>query len=161
MSLNNYHYKWSINVWGRIIQIFVIDQYFFEGCVTGPVFLKFLCNDFLRLNSFVLIFYHLPEYNKNRMWIQLDYAPHHFCIKERFAESWTRRTVKLTLFHILSCLRNYRPNQMAVKITWFYNQGFFSRNNLNNILELIRQSFINITPDVLNKVRQCFRNRLG
>ncbi|KAJ8914803.1 hypothetical protein NQ315_014548 [Exocentrus adspersus] len=91
VQVNNHQHNWSINVWGGILHNYVIGPYIFQGSVTGEVFLNFLRNDFPRLIQ------HVPDFIKNRMWLQLDGAPAHFSVtvrhhlNEHFPNAWIGR----------------------------------------------------------------------
>ncbi|KAJ8915523.1 hypothetical protein NQ315_012404 [Exocentrus adspersus] len=89
VQVNNHQHNGSINVWGGILHKYVIGPYIFQGSVTGEVFLNFLRNDFPRLIQ------HVPNFIKNRMWLQLDGAPAHFSVtthlNEHFPNAWIGR----------------------------------------------------------------------
>lgn len=106
VNRHNYHYysdenphlsrstsqqRWSLNVWGGIIDNYVIGPFFFEGRVNGPIFLHFLHNNFRELIR------NVPLNIINTMWLQLDGAPIHFSamirqwIDEEFGERWIGR----------------------------------------------------------------------
>lgn len=89
--VQNYQHKWSVNVWGGIVNDYVIGPHFFEGHLTGAAFLDFLRNEFPRLIE------HVPDFIKNQMWLQLDGAPPHYSrevrqwIDQQFPERWIGR----------------------------------------------------------------------
>ncbi|KAJ8915286.1 hypothetical protein NQ315_014794 [Exocentrus adspersus] len=91
VQVNNHQHNWSINVWGGILHNYVIGPYILQGSVTGEVFQNFLRNDFPRLIQ------HVPDFIKNRMWLQLDEASAHFSVivrhhlNEHFPNAWIGR----------------------------------------------------------------------
>lgn len=91
LHTNNYQHKWSLNVWGGIVDNYAVGPYFFERKLNGQEFLRFLREDFPRLIE------HLPNHIKHEMWFQLDGAPAHFMrdVREEldimFPEKWIGR----------------------------------------------------------------------
>lgn len=68
----DHQHRWSINVWGGIIGEHVIGPHFFDGTLTGAIYLHFLENYLPQL------LVNLPERIRNRMWFQQDGAPPHY-----------------------------------------------------------------------------------
>lgn len=106
VNRHNYHYysdinphllhtssqhKWSINVWGGIINTTIVGPFFFEGCLNGEMYETFLRNDFLALIQAI------PQEVLNEMWYQHDGAPAHYAanvrnfLNEQFPNRWIGR----------------------------------------------------------------------
>ncbi|KAJ8912045.1 hypothetical protein NQ315_016732 [Exocentrus adspersus] len=124
----------GINVWGGILHNYVIGPYIFQGSVTGEVFLNFLRNDFPRLIQ------HVPDFIKNRMWLQLDGAPAHFR-----PTAWPPRSADLTPMDYFL---------WGVVKSDVYRVSATTRED---VVERFQQSFQRISPLVLSNVRRSFR----
>ena len=85
-------HRWSINVWGGIINNFVVGPYFFEEYLNGETYLHFL------RNAFQDIIDNLPLDVTRRMWFQQDGAPPHYSrevreyLNEEFPNRWIGRS---------------------------------------------------------------------
>lgn len=64
--------RFSLNVWGGIINDFVIGPFFLPGRLTGAVYRQFL------ENNLPLLIEHVPQEIRGAMWLQHDGAPAHF-----------------------------------------------------------------------------------
>lgn len=83
--------RWSLNVWAGIINNKLIGPYFFEGILTGQMYLEFLATELPVLLEDVDL-----ETRRN-MWFQQDGAPAHFhravrdFLHDRFGNHWIGR----------------------------------------------------------------------
>lgn len=156
--VNNFQHNWSLNVWGGIINDFVIGPYFFEDRVTGEVFLNFLRNDFPILTR------HVPNFIKEVMWLQLDGAPSHFHtnvrqhITENFPARWIGRLGPVA----------WPPRSPDLTPMDYFLWGFVKYDvygteatTKENMMERIRESFRRITPEMLRQVRNSFIKRIN
>lgn len=73
----DYQHRWSINVWGGVIGCNVIGPHFFDGHLTGQIYLQFLRNDLPALLA------NLPPNMLAQMWFQQDGAPAHYAQQVR------------------------------------------------------------------------------
>ena len=75
-----FQHPWSVNCWCGIVGDHVISPYFFEGRLTGQVYVNFLQN--------------VPLHVRMNMWIQHDGAAPHYTLYSRqmvneiFDEKW-------------------------------------------------------------------------
>lgn len=63
--------RWSVNVWGGIVNDYVIGPYFFQGNLTGNIYLNFL------RESLPMLLENVVLQVRNNMWFQHDGAPPH------------------------------------------------------------------------------------
>lgn len=83
--------RWSLNVWGGVVGDYVIGPHFFEGRVTGQVYLDFLQNNMPQLMV------HIPNEVRERSWFLHDGAPVHYTgpitnfLDETYGQQWIGR----------------------------------------------------------------------
>lgn len=149
--------RWCINVFGGIIDDYVIGPYFFDEHLNGAIFLRFLKHDFWTLLE------NVPLDVRRKMWLQLDGAPPHFRLNVRnylnrkFPNKWIGRGA---------------PNEWPPRSPDLSSMDFFLwghvKNLVYNILPTtsenmklrIKNAFESITPDMLRSVRKSFEKRV-
>lgn len=148
--VNNYQHRWSLNVWGGIVNNYVVGPYFFNRKLTGQEFHRFLREDFPRLIE------DLPDEVKNMMWFQLDGAPAHFMREVReelnlmFPNKWIGRTGPIS----------WPPRSPDLTSMDFYLWGTIksevyrtAATTQDDMKLRIHEAFQRITPIHLNNVR--------
>lgn len=149
--------RWSINVWGGIIDDFVIGPYFFDGCLNGQKFLRFL-----KRNLWLLL-HHLPLSLRQNMWIQLDGAPAHYSVivrnylNRKFPEKWIGR----------GGFAEWPPRSPDLTPMDFFKWGYIKNivyssppTTADDMKLRIKNAFSLITPNMLHNVRRSFDNRI-
>lgn len=150
-------YPEKVNVWAGIIGDRIIGPYFFEETLTGARYLEFLQN-FL-----------LPELNRlfpntNDLWLQQDGAPPHYALLVRnyldnvFPNRWIGRRGTI----------EWPPRSPDLTPLDFFLWGYLKSKvyqnkpqNINELKERIRIQVAQITPEVLENVREEFAARLS
>lgn len=146
----------KVNVWAGIVRNTIVGPYFFDENLTGALYLNFLQNklipDLTRLFPDIQIANTLDS----RIWFQQDGAPPHFAVAVReflhrtFPDRWIGRrgTVEWPA---------RSPDLTPLDFfLWGYLKSKVYTNRPGNIRELkdrIRQEMLNITPAVLQNVR--------
>lgn len=157
MQEHHTQYPKKVNVWAGIIDNRIIGPYFFEENLTGPRYLDFLQN-FL-----------LPELNRlfpnrNDLWLQQDGAPPHYAVLVRnyldnvFANRWIGRRGSI----------EWPPRSPDLTPLDFFLWGYLKSKvylnrpqNINELKERIRIEVAQITPEVIENVREEFAARLS
>lgn len=153
---DNQH-RWSINVWGGIIGEHVIGPHFFDGTLTGAIYLHFLENYLPQL------LVNLPQRIRNRMWLQQDGAPPHYLnavrdhlnniyphqwIGRNGPTKWPARSPDLTKMDFF---------------LWGYVKEIVytdTPTTIQNMKDRIIHAFRSITPAILRKVETSFQRRI-
>lgn len=157
LHVSSYQHKWTLNVWGGIIDNFVIGPHFFEERLNGAVMLRFLHEEFPRLTE------HLPDYIKQNMWLQLDGAPPHFNLEVRqylnlkFPHKWIGREGPINWPARSPDLTPMDFFLWGTVKSQVYREAATTRDDMK---ERIRRSFQNITNETLLNVRESFHKRL-
>lgn len=157
-------YPKKVNVWAGIINNKIIGPYFFEGTVTGEVYLDFLINFLVPTLQRAFPDVNHPNEIDRSIYYQQDGAPPHFArtvrnylnevfpnrwIGRRGAIEWPARSPDLTpLDYFL----------------WGYLKSKVYFNRPNNIADLkvrITEEINKITPEVIQNVVREFQYRLG
>lgn len=150
-------YPEKLNVWAGIINNQIIGPYFFEENLTGPRYLEFLQGYLLpQLNQL------FP--NRNDLWFQQDGAPPHYAVDVRtylnnvFRGRWIGRRGSI----------EWPPRSPDLTPLDFFLWGYLKSkvyqsrpNNLEELKERIRTEIAQITPEVLENVREEFTARLS
>lgn len=149
--------RWSLNVWGGIIGNRVIGPIFFNGTLTGQMFYDLLDNNLNELLD------DLPLLIRRNMWLQLDGAPAHFSgmvrglLNERFQERWIGRGGSIGW-------PARSPDLTPLDFfLWGYVKSlvYQERPTTREAMELrIRQAFEQISPQMLERVRTSFLERI-
>ena len=69
-----FQHPWSVNCWCSIVGDYIIGPYFFEGCLTGQVYVNFLQNVLPQLMEDVHLHVRMD------MQMQYDGAPPHYAL---------------------------------------------------------------------------------
>lgn len=92
MREQDYQNRWSLNVWGGIINNRIVGPFFFDGHLNGETYASFLRNHLNELLDEVV-----PLNQRDNIWFQQDGAPPHFSVQAReelqqqFGNSWISR----------------------------------------------------------------------
>ena len=156
-QIDNQH-QWSLNVWGGIIGDVIIGPHFFNGHLNGQMYLHFLRHEFLALLAAI------PEYTRNRMWLQQDGAPAHFSrevkyyLDETFPNQWIGRN---------------GPTQWPARspdltkldyFLWGYVKEIVYKDlptTALNMQQRITDAFENIPREMLREVNRSFGDRIN
>ncbi|CAH0382002.1 unnamed protein product [Bemisia tabaci] len=148
---------WKLNVWCGIIGNYIIGPYFFDGTVTGEVYLDFIENQLPGLLE------NVPLNVQANMFFQQDGAPVHFKISVRtflnqqYPGRWIGRGGPIAWpprSPDLTCLDFYLWGKLKDAV-------YKSRpNNPEEMKQRIRDVCASITPQELSRVRKNFRKRL-
>lgn len=155
-TVNNQH-RWSINVWGGIIDNFIIGPFFFEGTLTGPVYLNFLENNLPQLLDYI------PDIIRQVMWYQQDGAPPHYAVAVRewlnqsFPNQWIGRGGPVSWpprSPDITPLDYFLWGHVKGKV---YQEPPTTRDDMKR---RIREAFASITPQIMASVRESFCHRI-
>lgn len=153
-QVDNQH-RWSLNVWGGIIGEHVVGPHFFDGTLTGTIYLNFLENNLPQL------LVNLPE--RNRMWFQQDGAPPHYsnAVREHLNDIYPLRWIGR------NGPTNWPPRSPDLTSMDFFLWGYVKEivyrdtpTTIDNMKERIINAFRSITPAVLRAVGNSFRRRI-
>lgn len=157
-------YPQKVNVWAGIVGDRIVGPYFFAGTLTGALYLQFLQTELVPLLIELFPNPDNPDIPSNSLWFQQDGAPPHTTqlvrdylnhvfprrwIGRRGSVEWPARSPDMTPLDYF--LWGYTRSQI-------YKQ---KPDNLDELKARIRETIRAISPEVLHKVLQEFRNRLA
>lgn len=148
--------RWSLNVWGGIVGQYVIGPHFFEGRVTGEIYLDFLQNHLPQLLA------HVPNEIKERMWFLHDGAPVHFTrpitnfLNETYGQRWIGRGGPVPW-----PARSPDLTKMDYGIWGFVKDNVYrtSPTTKDDMKMRIRNCFQSITVEMCRNLSTSFENR--
>lgn len=150
-------HRWSLNVWAGILGTHVIGPFFFNGHLTGQIYLEFLRNELDNL------LWDVPLATLRHMWMQHDGAPAHSArqvqlfLDQHFANrwigrggpvSWPARSPDLTKIDYF--LWGFVKSEV-------YRTPPTTPEDMRNRITL---AFQKITPQMLTRVEQAFQKRV-
>lgn len=160
----NTQYPEKTNVWAGIIGRQVIGPIFFDDTLTGERYLEFLEHELVPALRALYPSQLDPDLYDERIWMQQDGAPPHYArnvrqylddnfpnrwIGRRGAIEWPARSPDLTPLDFF--LWGHLKSQIYVS----------KPENVEELKERIRQEIRQISPEVLENVRNEFYYRLG
>lgn len=149
--------RWSLNVWGGVVDHFLIGPYFFEGNVTGEVYLDFLQNHLPQLLA------HIPNEIRERMWFLHDGAPVHFTrpiinfLNETYNQQWIGRGGPVPW-----PARSPDMTKMDFGIWGFVKDQVYNipPNTKDDMKIRVRNCFQNITAEMCRNLSRSFEERI-
>lgn len=161
---NHTQYPQKVNVWAGIIGNRIIGPAFLNETLNGERYLTFLQEDLIPYLAVQFPNENDPDLPDNRVWFQQDGAPPHYAlpvrrylneifpnrwIGRRGAVEWPARSPDLTPLDFF--LWGYLKNKVYVT----------KPTNIEDLKESIRHETSLILPEMLEKVKNEFYNRLG
>lgn len=156
-SITHSQTRWTLNVWGGILGDFVIGPHFFEGRVTGQIYLDFLQNHLPALLE------HVPLFIRQQMWFLHDGAPVHHTemihnfLNNQFPERWIGRGGPI----------RWPPRSPDLTKIDFFLWGFVKNEvykiqptTRDDMMNRIRNVFQSINVQMLRNVSRSFEERL-
>lgn len=156
-------YQQKVNVWVGMIGSQILGPYFFEGSLTANIYLDFLRFELVPALAELFPNEVDPDIPHNRIWLQQDGAPPHFGINVRhflnntFQNTWIGRrgTIEWPA---------RSPDLSPLDFfLWGYIKSKIYVNRPDNVEDLknrIRVEIRAITPDMISKAINGFKNRI-
>lgn len=97
MREHHTQYQQKLNVWAGILDGRIFGPYFFEGNLTGQMYLNFLREELVPALAQLYPNQRDPDLPHNGLWYQQDGAPPHYArevrdfLNETFADHWIGR----------------------------------------------------------------------
>lgn len=152
------------NVWAGIIGDRILGPFFFDGNLTGPIYLDFLRDDVIPALRELFPNELDPDAIDARLWFQQDGAPPHYArivrqyLDEVFPNHWIGRRGPI----------EWPPRSPDLTPLDFFLWGYLKSkvyhtkpNDIAELQERIRNEIRQITPQVLQNVRNGVYHRLG
>lgn len=153
-----YQHPWSVYTWCGIFGDVVIGPHFFDGTLNGQRYCDFLRNDLPRLLP------NIPERQREVIWFQQDGAPPHFCrnartiLNDTYPNRWIGRGGPV----------NWPARSPDLTPLDFFLWGFVKEKvmaiaptTVEDMRQRITRAVQEITPNMLLRVRNSFRNRVN
>lgn len=157
MSIDRQH-RFSVNVWAGIVGQHLIGPYFFEGILTGAVYLRFLQTELETLLE------NVPLNIIRRLWYMHDGAPPHYSNDVRryldnvFRNKWIGRGGPV----------GWPPRSPDLNCLDFFLWGTIkdfvyqeTPRNFGDLKRRIRLAFQAVNRNMLVNVQQAFRERIA
>lgn len=153
----DHQHRWKLNVWCGIVDGQVIGPHFFNGTVTGRNYLELLRDQLPVLIEDVTL------QARQRMWFQQDGAPPHFALVVRdhlnrsFPNRWIGRGG-----YILWPPRSPDLTPLDYYLWGFLKDAVYANRSTTpeDLQGRIREAIARITPQVLRRVVENFRQRI-
>lgn len=157
MRIVQNQHPWSVNTWCGIVGDRIIGPHFFEGPINGEMYNDFLINNLPEMLNSI-------EIQQEHIWFQQDGAPPHFARQVRetlnltFRDRWIGREGPV----------NWPARSPDLTPLDFFLWGFIKGKVMatapttrEDMRERIRQACNSVTPEMLNRVRNCCIKRIS
>lgn len=161
---NNTQYRQKVNVWMGIINDRMLGPYFFQQTLTAERYLDFLTFELIPSLAVIFPNDHDPDIPGQQIWLQQDGAPPHYARAVReylntiFPNRWIGRSGAV----------EWPPRSPDLTPLDYFAWGYLKERvyqhqpqNIDDLIERIRQVTRNISPETVQHTVQHFYERLG